>query len=97
MPWSCMPTCDSVQEGIASSENGLSRICTANLHAGSPFNPFGKFRSSIQGLAIDQPPNSFESEADELFGSVGLEGSVGTWTWQAEYGLSRQEMATSRA
>ena len=78
----------------ASSENGLSRIC-CNLHAGSPFNPFGKF-VSIQGLAIDQPPNSFESEADELFGSVGLEGSVGTWTWQAEYGLSRQETDITR-
>ena len=78
----------------SSSENGLNRIC-CGLHAGSPFNPFGKFLQ-IQGLAVDQPPNSFESQADELFGSVGLEGSVGTWTWVAEYGLSRQETDTTR-
>lgn len=78
----------------ASSQNGLNRIC-CRLHAGSPFNPFGR-QVDIQGYALGQPPNSFESEADELFASAGLEGSIGTWTWQAEYGLSRQETDITR-
>ena len=78
----------------ASSQNGLNRIC-CRVHAGSPFNPFGRW-VSIQGYAVDQPPSSFESVSDELFASAGLEGSLGTWTWQAEYGLSRQETDITR-
>ena len=76
------------------SDNGLNQR-SGTLHANSPFNPFGR-QVSLTGLAADQPPSSFESEADELFANVGLEGSVGTWTWQAEYGLSRQEGDTTR-
>ena len=78
----------------SSSDDGLNQR-TARLHANSPFNPFGR-QVDLQGLAVDQPPTSFESEADELFANVGLEGSVGTWTWQAEYGLSRQDGDTTR-
>ena len=78
----------------SSSDNGLNQR-TARLHANSPFNPFGRW-VDLAGLAVDQPPNSFESEADELFASLGLEGSVVTWMWQAEYGLSRQEGDTTR-
>ena len=76
------------------SDNGLNQR-SGRLHANSPFNPFGRW-VDLTGLAADQPPSSFESEADELFANVGLEGSVGTWTWQAEYGLSRQEGDTTR-
>ncbi len=78
----------------ATSQNGLNRIC-CRLHAGSPFNPFGRW-VSLQGYAIDQPPSSFESVSDDLYVSAGLEGSLGTWKWQAEYGLSRQETDITR-
>lgn len=78
----------------SSSENGLN-LRSATLHANSPFNPFGK-RVSLTGLAVDQPPSSFESEADELFANLGAEGTLGDWRWQAEYGLSRQETDTTR-
>ena len=78
----------------SSSENGLNQR-GATLHANSPFNPFGK-RVSLTGLAVDQPPSSFESETSELFASFGAEGSLGDWTWQAEYGRSQQEIDTTR-
>ncbi|MDE0193558.1 MAG: TonB-dependent receptor, partial [Gammaproteobacteria bacterium] len=76
------------------SDNGLNHR-SGTLHANSPFNPFGK-RVSLTGLAVDQPPSSFESEQNDLFANVGLEGSLGTWNWQAEYGLSRAEGDTTR-
>ena len=78
----------------ASSENGLNHR-SATLHANSPFNPFGK-RVSLTGLAVDQPPQSFESETSELFASFGAEGKLGDWNWQVEYGRSRQEIDTTR-
>ena len=78
----------------SSSDNGLNQR-SGTLHANSPFNPFGK-RVSLTGLAVDQPPSSFESEQNDLFANVGLEGSIGDWTWHAEYGLSRQEGDTTR-
>ena len=78
----------------SASENGLNQR-SAVLHANSPFNPFGR-QVTLTGLATDQPPSSFESEEDTLSANVGLEGSVGTWTWQAEYGQSRQDGDTTR-
>lgn len=78
----------------SSSENGLNARSGA-LHANSPFNPFGK-RVSLTGLAVDQPPSAFESEADELFASFGADGALGDWNWQVEYGRSRQEIDTKR-
>ncbi|MCY3840513.1 MAG: TonB-dependent receptor, partial [Gammaproteobacteria bacterium] len=65
------------------------------LHGGNPFNPFGRW-VSLTGLAVDQPPRSFESEGNDLFADLGLEGQLGTWRWQAEYGLSRSEGDTHR-
>ena len=78
----------------SNSDNGLNHR-SGTLHANSPFNPFGRL-VSLTGLAVDQPPSSFESEQNDLFANVGLEGSVGAWRWQAEYGLSRQEGDTTR-
>ena len=76
------------------SDNGLNHR-SGTLHANSPFNPFGRW-VSLTGLAVDQPPKSFESEQDDLFANVGLEGRLGTWRWHAEYGLSRLEGDTTR-
>ena len=78
----------------SNSDNGLNGR-GAVLHPNSPFNPFGR-RVDLTGLAVDLPPTSFESEQDDLFANVGLEGQLGTWRWQAEYGLSRQDGDTTR-
>ena len=78
----------------SSSENGLNSR-GARLAAKSPFNPFGR-RVDLTGLAVDLPTTSFESEQDDLFANVGLEGSFGDWRWLAEYGLSRQDGDTTR-
>ena len=78
----------------SSSDDGLNQR-SGRLHANSPFNPFGRW-VDLTGLAVDQPPRSFESEQNDVFANVGLEGSIGAWTWHAEYGLSRQEGDTTR-
>ena len=78
----------------ATFENGLN-LRSGTLHAGSPFNPFGK-RVSLTGLAVDQPPSTFESETDEVSVNLGAEGSFADWTWQVEYGTSRQQIDTTR-
>ena len=78
----------------SNSENGLN-YRSGRLHANSPFNPFGK-AVSLTGLAVDQPPSSFESETNELFASFGVEGALGDWNWQVEYGRSRRETDTRR-
>ena len=78
----------------SSSDNGLNQR-SGRLHANSPFNPFGRW-VDLTGLAVDQPPSSFESEQNDVFANLGLEGSIGAWTWHAEYGLSRQEGDTTR-
>ncbi|MDE0226069.1 MAG: TonB-dependent receptor, partial [Gammaproteobacteria bacterium] len=76
------------------SNNGLNGR-SGTLHAGNPFNPFGR-QVSLTGLAVDQPPRSFESETNERFMSLGAEGSLGEWNWQMEYGRSKQEIDTTR-
>ncbi|MCY3819798.1 MAG: TonB-dependent receptor [Gammaproteobacteria bacterium] len=76
------------------SDNGLNQV-SGTLHANSPFNPFGT-RVSLTGLAVDQPPSSFESETNERFMSLGAEGVLGDWNWQMEYGVSKQEIDTTR-
>lgn len=76
------------------SDNGLNQR-SGTLHAGNPYNPFGR-RVSLTGLAVDQPPSSFESETSERFMNLGAEGALGEWNWQMEYGLSKQEVDTTR-
>ena len=75
-------------------DNGLNHL-SGTLHANSPFNPFGR-QVSLTGLAVDQPPSSFESETNERFMSLGAEGALGEWNWQIEYGSSKQEIDTTR-
>ncbi len=79
----------------SNSMNGQNSLGLAGgtLHANNPFNPFG-VQVTVHGLLLDQPAKSFESERDEKFGRLGLEGSLGSWTWQAEYSSSRKEADT---
>lgn len=76
------------------SEDGLNFI-TATLHENSPFNPFGR-QVSLQGLAIGTEPRVFESEEESLFIRLGADGSIGSWTWEAEFSRSTQEFDTTR-
>ena len=76
------------------SENGHNRY-SVRLHAGNPFNPFGRW-VDLQGLAINTPPQLFESEGEDLFVRLGLEGTLGTWTWQAEFSSANRESDTTR-
>ena len=78
----------------SSSNNGLNGR-SGTLHAGNPFNPFGR-QVSLTGLAVDQPPKSYESETSERFLSLGAEGALGEWNWQMEYGRSKQEIDTTQ-
>lgn len=77
----------------SNSERGLPSI-GGILHANSPFNPFG-VRVNLSGFAPDQPPRHFESQTDELFSSLGLEGQLGSWQWHAEFGNSRSELEST--
>ena len=65
------------------------------LHQGNPFNPFGRW-VTLQGRAIDAPPVLFETEGEDLFAGVGLEGELGSWTWQAEFSSATRESDTLR-
>ena len=76
------------------SENGHNRY-DVRLHQGNPVNPFGRW-VSLQGLAAATPPQFFESEGEQLFARVGLEGALGAWTWQAEFSNSTSETDTTR-
>ena len=77
------------------SANNGQNFLTPIVHAGNPFNPFG-VRVSLYALSVDTPPQSFESDRDELFTQLGLEGSLGSWTWQAELSRSHEEVFTTR-
>ena len=78
----------------SSAERGLPQV-GGTLHANNPYNPFGT-AVSLVGLAADQPPQYFESETEELFARLGMEGTLGTWQWQAEFNNSRSELASTQ-
>ena len=78
-----------------SSSNDGQNWLNGTLNQGNPFNPFG-VNVFLYGLTIDTPPKSFESERDELFIQLGVDGSLGSWTWQAEFNRSSEEIHTSR-
>ncbi|MDE0129241.1 MAG: TonB-dependent receptor [Gammaproteobacteria bacterium] len=79
----------------SSSERGLNSFSNF-LHANSPYNPFG-IRVTAMAQILNAPPSLFDSDTDELFASVGVDGSFGeTWTWQAEFSRSEQEIASQR-
>ena len=78
------------------SNRGLSSFNTT-VHQNNPHNPFGVRILRAAGQILNVPPNLFDSEQDELFTRLGLEGSFGaSWTWQAEFSRSEQEIASQQ-
>lgn len=78
------------------SNRGLSSFNTT-VHQNNPHNPFGVRILRATGQVLNVPPNLFDSEQDELFTRLGLEGSFGaSWTWQAEFSRSEQEIASQQ-
>ena len=75
-------------------EAGLIQV-GGTLHANSPFNPFGT-QVSLTGTTPDFPPTTYDSTIDELYIGLGLEGTLGTWTWQADFSSSSREQDTQR-
>ena len=78
----------------SSSQNGYNQF-QPRLHAGNPFNPFGRW-VDLSGMAVGAPPQDFQSEGDELFARLGVEGTLGSWSWQAEFSSSRSESDSTR-
>ena len=91
------------------SNSGLSTI-SGTLHENNPHNPFrvphvpynrvtriAATTLSVTGQILNAPPTLFDSDRDELFTRLGLEGSFGaTWSWQAEFSRAKEEIATQR-
>ncbi|MYH34031.1 MAG: TonB-dependent receptor plug domain-containing protein [Gammaproteobacteria bacterium] len=78
------------------TSNGGVNGFSGTLHAGSPYNPFG-VRTTVVGQILNAPPRLFESDRDELFLRLGLDGSIGSnWTWQAEFSSSEEEIDSQR-
>ena len=86
------------------SNGGLSTFAgSQGFPSGSPYNPFGvniggpPFYGSVVGQITNGPPRLFDSDKDELFFGLGLEGSFGSsWTWQVEFSRSDEEVASQR-
>lgn len=76
------------------SNTGLSSV-NGLLHANSPFNPFGH-RVTVQGHIMNAQPTYFDSQLDQIHLRAGLEGAIGTWTWQAEFNRSQSEVDAKR-
>ncbi len=81
------------KKGITSNDG--QNWVNGRLHAGNPFNPFG-VAVDLYGLSLDTPPKSYESDQDELFAQLGAGGSLGSWTWDAEFSRSQQEVFSTR-
>ena len=76
--------------------DGINHI-DVRLHPNSPFNPFG-VEVFTQGQILNAPPKLFDSDKDELFLRLGLEGSLGSgWTWQADLGRSQEKVSSRRS
>ena len=73
----------------AESQDGLINV-SGTLHAGSPYNPFGT-QVSLTGITTDYPPTTYDSTTDDLYVGLGVEGTVGSWSWQADFSSSSSE------
>lgn len=78
----------------AESQDGLINV-SGTLHAGSPYNPFGT-QVSLTGITTDYPPTTYDSTTDDLYVGLGVEGTVGSWSWQADFSSSSSEQDTQR-
>ena len=78
----------------AEQQDGLISV-GGTLHANSPFNPFGT-QVSLTGLSSNSPPRIYDSTTDDLYVGLGVEGTFGTWSWQADFSSSSSETDTQR-
>ena len=78
------------------SNQGLSSISNT-LHAGNPFNPFGR-AVTIRGQILNAPPRHFASDKEDLAIQAGANGTIGVsdWTWDAEFGSVKEEIDAQR-
>jgi len=78
------------------SNQGLSSISNT-LHAGNPFNPFGR-AVTIRGQILNAPARHFASDKEDLFVQIGANGTLADtgWTWDAEYGTATEEIDAQR-
>lgn len=76
------------------SNTGLASV-SGLLHANSPFNPFG-VRVNVQGHIMNAQPRYYDAQLDQIHLRAGLEGALGTWTWQAEFNRSQSEVDAKR-
>ena len=74
------------------SDGGLNSV-SSTVHAGNPFNPFGR-AVQIQGQVLNAPPSQFDANKEDLSIAIGAEGSIGAsgWTWGAELTRSQEEL-----
>lgn len=92
------------------SNQGLNSFFANNFNQNNPHNPFkvpftpynfvtgiAATSLTVVGQVLNAPPKLFDSEKDDLFTRFGLEGSFGsTWTWQAEFSRSEEEVAAQQ-
>lgn len=73
-------------------DGGLNSV-NSTLHAGNPFNPFGR-PVQIQGQILNAPPSQFETETEDLMVLLGVSGGFGDsgWTWEAEFNRSEENL-----
>ena len=77
------------------SNTGLNTV-GGTLHAGSPFNPFGR-AVTVSGHILNAQPRYFDAEQEQVFMRAGLEGKMGArWSWDAEFNRSQSELAAQR-
>lgn len=78
------------------SNRGLNSF-NGSLHPNSPYNPFG-VRVTAFGQIIGSPPQSYASERDTAFASLGFDGAFGeTWSWDVEFSRAANNQDTRQA
>ncbi len=78
------------------SDSGLSSI-SSTLHAGNPFNPFGR-AVTVRGQILNAPPVQFGSDKEDLSLLLGANGSLGDtgWDWEAEFSRTEETIDAQR-
>ena len=77
------------------SNSGLSSV-SGTLHAGSPFNPFGR-AVTVRGHILNAKPGYFDARTKDLFTRAGLQGRFGErWNWEAEFSRSESKLKAQR-
>ena len=77
------------------SNSGLNSV-NGTLHAGNPFNPFGR-AVTVRGQILNAEPQYFDTKTKELFTRAGLQGRFGErWSYEAEFSRSQSKLKTQR-